>query len=71
MFNNGPRSNMRRYNGFTSRMPLFFKIWFAIVFAGVAATFAITMILAVSIIYDPESLGVFVGRIVHGFNTVQ
>ena len=70
MFNNGPRSNMRR-DGIFSRMPLFFKIWFAIVFAYVATTFAITVMLGVNVINNPESVGVFVGRIAHGFNSVQ
>ena len=70
MINNGPRSNMRR-DGFFSRMPLFFKIWFAIVFAGVVATFATTVVLGISVINNPESVGVFVGRIAHGFNSVQ
>ena len=67
MFNNGLRSR----RGVFSNMPLFFKIWFAIVFACVAATFAVTVTLAVMVISNPESVGVFVGRIVHGFNSVQ
>jgi hypothetical protein len=65
------RYNMRE-EGFFSSMPLFFKVWFLIVFVGVLTVFGLVGYTFYSVISDPNAVareaGQLLGEVSKGYN---